>query len=67
MRRTALSTSLLVALGVIVIGAQKCTPSGPAARSFAAGSLVIPMDNCHQWRDGSSEAFRLRGRERGGR
>ena len=56
MRRTALSTSLVVALGAAAIGAQTCTPTGPAARAFASGSLVIPMDNCHQWRDGSKPA-----------
>jgi hypothetical protein len=54
MRRTALSISLLTLIAVFVIGAQTCSTSGPAARPFAAGSLVIPMDNCYQKRDGTS-------------
>jgi hypothetical protein len=54
MRRTALSISLLTLIAVFVIGAQTCSTSGPAARPFAAGSLVIPMDNCYQKRDATS-------------
>jgi len=55
MRRTALTTSFIVILGAVAIGsAQTCGTMGPAAKSFPAGSLVIPMDNCYQKRDSSA-------------
>ncbi|HJW74602.1 MAG TPA: hypothetical protein VJ787_02875, partial [Thermoleophilia bacterium] len=54
MRRTALSISLLTLVAVFVIGAQNCSTDGPASKPFAAGSLVIPMDNCYQKRDATS-------------
>jgi hypothetical protein len=53
MRRTLLTTSLITAAGLALTGVSTCGPQGPAARDFAAGSLVIPMDNCYQKRDGT--------------
>jgi hypothetical protein len=54
MRARPLLPWLLVVLALGVVGAQPCGTLGPAARSFAAGSLVIPMDNCYQRRDASA-------------
>jgi len=42
-------------LGLSLLGAP-CGTQGPQSRSFAAGSLVVPMDNCYQKRDASSAA-----------
>ncbi|GEJ57874.1 putative metal-binding motif-containing protein [Anaeromyxobacter diazotrophicus] len=54
MRRTLITTTLLTAAGIALTGASTCGPQGPGARDFAAGSLVIPMDNCYQHRDTSA-------------
>ncbi|HEX8909362.1 MAG TPA: hypothetical protein VF805_09170, partial [Anaeromyxobacteraceae bacterium] len=54
MRRRLLVTTLVTSVGVALTGASTCGPLGPAARDFAAGSLVIPMDNCYQRRDSSA-------------
>ena len=51
--RKLLPTWLIAALGISVIAAP-CTTTGPMQRNFEAGSLVIPMDNCYQRRDGST-------------
>ena len=56
MRRSVLTTSFLTVLGAVAIGAQQCSTSGPAQRAFAAGALVIPMDNCYQKRDTTTPA-----------
>lgn len=56
MRRTLLTTSLITAAGLALTGVSTCGPQGPAARDFAAGSLVIPMDNCYQKRDASASS-----------
>jgi hypothetical protein len=47
MRRSLLSTGVVAALGFSLIGAP-CGGPGPQSRTFAAGSLVIPMDRCYQ-------------------
>lgn len=49
MRRSLLSTGVIAALGFSLIGAP-CGGPGPQSRTFAAGSLVIPMDSCYQTR-----------------
>ncbi|HET9598122.1 MAG TPA: hypothetical protein VFP65_21215, partial [Anaeromyxobacteraceae bacterium] len=54
MRRSILFSTLATVLGLGIMGASTCSTTGPAARSFAAGSLVIPMDNCYQKRDGAA-------------
>jgi len=51
--RHASSSRLAVALaGLSMIGAP-CS-QGPQSRTFPAGSLVIPMDNCYQKRDATA-------------
>ncbi|HEY6104395.1 MAG TPA: hypothetical protein VIV59_00325, partial [Anaeromyxobacteraceae bacterium] len=47
MRRSLLSTGVVAALGFSLIGAP-CGGPGPQSRTFAVGSLVIPMDRCYQ-------------------
>jgi hypothetical protein len=54
MRARPLVPWLIVLLGIGVVGAQPCGTLGPAARAFAPGALVIPMDNCYQRRDASA-------------
>jgi stigma-specific protein Stig1 len=56
MRRSVLATTSITLLGLAVMGASTCNTNAPAARSFGPGSLVIPMDNCYQRRDGSTPA-----------
>src|SRR6185369_7260221 len=56
MRRSLLATTSITLLGLAVLGASTCNTNAPAARSFGAGSLVIPMDNCYQRRDASTPA-----------
>ncbi|MFL5272988.1 MAG: hypothetical protein ACJ79E_13085, partial [Anaeromyxobacteraceae bacterium] len=56
MRRSLLATTSITLLGLAVMGASTCNTNAPAARSFGAGSLVIPMDNCYQRRDASAPA-----------
>jgi hypothetical protein len=53
MRRFLFTKSAVVALGLSLLGAP-CSTSGPGPRDFAAGSLVIPMDNCYQKRDATT-------------
>lgn len=53
MRGTAISTTLLTVLAVAVIGAP-CSTTGPLQKTFDAGALVIPMDNCYQTREGGA-------------
>ncbi len=54
MRRTLLTTSLITAAGLALTGVSTCGPQGPGRRTFASGSLVIPMDNCYQRREGGA-------------
>ncbi len=54
MRRHYLTAGVIAALGSILVAAPCGGGTGPAARDFLTGALVIPMDNCYQKRDASS-------------
>ncbi|HTP51464.1 MAG TPA: MopE-related protein [Anaeromyxobacteraceae bacterium] len=49
MRHSHVSRVAVSILGLALMG-DNCSTHGPQARSFAAGSLVIPMDDCYQRR-----------------
>jgi len=50
MARTSTARLLVAPLAIAMLGAP-CGTSGPQPRDFAAGAVVIPMDNCYQRRD----------------
>ncbi len=49
MRHSHVSRLVLSLVGLSMLGAP-CGTQGPQSRSFAKGSLVIPMDDCYQRR-----------------
>ncbi|HVP68524.1 MAG TPA: MopE-related protein [Anaeromyxobacteraceae bacterium] len=53
MRHPYVSRLAVSLLALSMLGAP-CGTQGPQSRSFSAGSLVIPMDNCYQKRDKTS-------------